>query len=77
MVDRCIDGVVVMAKHSLICKSCVADADLILPERYVWYTSAIASGIQDAFLFCIVCEDKECGPWVDVKYLEIAPLPTE
>ena len=65
-----------MNRNDLICKSCVSHAGLVLPERFVWYTNAIASGIQDASLFCIVCEDKECGPWIHIKYLEVAPLTT-
>lgn len=73
VVGRRIDGMVVMNGYDLICKSCVADAGLYLSMAYTWYGDIldVTELVEDAS--CIVCKDKECGPWTHIKYLGVDP----
>ena len=69
-----IDGVVVMDEFDLICKSCVYHAGLQLPDLFSWYTeiSDKVSGVLSTTDCCVVCKDRDCGPWIHVKFLELA-----
>jgi len=58
-------------KMELICKSCVYHAGLQLPGAYSWLE--VCRGVQSpSVLGCMVCHDEECGPWIQVTYLELA-----
>lgn len=58
-----------MHDDSLICKSCAYHAGLKLPRLFGWLSDC--SYVLDDKPHCIVCEDGECGPWIQIHYLEV------